>query len=132
MYWPGPPEQWYEAHGSFGVTASSPSWALAEGRVGGPADYQTFILLANDGNTEASVNITYYRTNGTTVTKPYVVPAASRVTVYVNAEVPELVNESFSSLVSANHAIVVERAMYSNAEGVVWAAGTNATGTPIP
>ncbi len=133
MYWPGPPEQWYEAHGSFGVTGPSSTWALAEGRVGGAAEYQTFILLANDdADTDAAVEITFYRTNGTTVTKQYVVSAASRRTVYVNAEVPELVNESFSALVSGDRPIVVERALYSNADGVTWAAGTNATGTPIP
>jgi hypothetical protein len=28
--------------------------------------------------------------------------------------------------------IVVERAMYSNADGVVWAAGTNALATRLP
>ena len=132
MYWPGPPEQWYESHGSFGVTGGASTWALAEGRVGGAADYQTFILLANEADTDASAEITFYRANGTMVTKPYVVPAASRLTVYVNAEVPELVNDSFSALISADHPIVVERAMYSNADGVTWAAGTNATGTPIP
>jgi hypothetical protein len=132
MYWPGPAEQWYESHGSFGVAAPASAWALAEGRVGGAAGYQTFILLANEGNTAATVEITFYRTNGTMVTKAYEVAAASRLTVYVNAEVPELVNESFSALVSADLPIVVERALYSNAEGVTWAAGTNATGTPIP
>ena len=66
------------------------------------------------------------------IEEAYEVAAASRLTVYVNAEVPELVNESFSALVSADLPIVVERALYSNAEGVTWAAGTNATGTPIP
>ena len=103
---------------------------MAEGRVGGASDDQTFILLANEGDTAASVEITYYRTNGTMVTKPYVVPAASRLTVYVNAEVPELVDESFSALVSGDRPIIVERAVYSNAGGVTWAAGANATGTP--
>jgi hypothetical protein len=132
MYWPGQPAQWYEGHGSFGVTGPSSTWALAEGRVGGAAAYQTFILLANEGDTEAVGEITYYRANGTVVKKPYVVPAASRVTVYVNVDVPELTDESFSALVSADRPIIVERAMYSNADGVIWAAGTNATGTPIP
>jgi hypothetical protein len=133
MYWPGPPEEWREAHGSFGVTAPSSTWALAEGRVGGAAEHQTFILLANnDADNDAAVDITFYRANGTMVTKPYVVKAASRRTVYVNAEVPELVDESFSALVSGDRPIIVERALYSNAEGVTWAAGTNATGTPIP
>ena len=49
MYWPGDPANWQEAHNSFGVTASGTSWALAEGRVGGPQQYQTYILLANPG-----------------------------------------------------------------------------------
>ena len=36
QYWPDPAPQWYEAHNSFGVTATGTKWGLAEGRSGGP------------------------------------------------------------------------------------------------
>ena len=35
-------------------------------------------------------------------------------------------------LIEATQPIVVERSMYNNANGTVWAAGTNATATPLP
>jgi hypothetical protein len=60
------------------------------------------------------------------------VEANSRKNVFVNLDFPELVDEAFSSLVTADHPIVVERALYSESAGVFWAAGTNATATPIP
>jgi hypothetical protein len=132
MYWPGAPAAWQDAHDSVGVPAAGLKWALAEGRVGGPSAAQTFILLANPGDVDAAVTIVYFRSNGTTVTKPYVVPASSRVNVMVNTEVPELANEVFSSLITADRPIFVERAVYADAVGVFWAAGTNATATPIP
>jgi len=48
MWFPGPtPAQWREAHNSFGVTDSGLHWGLAEGRVGGPHNFHTYILLAN-------------------------------------------------------------------------------------
>jgi hypothetical protein len=132
MYWPGAPQSWQEAHDSFGVTASSLTWALAEGRVGGPSSSQTFILLANPGADDANVTITCFRSDGTTVTKPFLVEANSRKNVFVNLDFPELADEAFSSLVTSDHPIVVERALYSDSAGVFWAAGTNATATPIP
>jgi hypothetical protein len=45
--------------------------------------------------------------------------------------VPELANEEFGTLITSTQPIVVERAMYSDVSGVVWAAGSNATGTKL-
>jgi hypothetical protein len=45
---------------------------------------------------------------------------------------PELINESFGALIESTQPIVVERSLYSNANGVTWAAGTNATATRLP
>jgi hypothetical protein len=51
------------------------------------------------------------------------------------AEFPEAVDRKFGVVIeclgAAPAAIVVERAMYSNAGGVVWAAGTNALATKV-
>ena len=54
--------------------------------------------------------------------------------MHVNTVAPELVNESFGALVEVTNGvgIAVERAMYSDALGVVWAAGTNALATRLP
>ena len=135
MYWPGPFTSWFEAHNSFGVTQTSTKWGLAEGRSGGPNSFQTYILLANPSTTTAAdVRITYLKTDGTTVVKTYTVNPTSRFNVDVNAVVPELAGLQFGALIEVTNgvAIAVERALYNNAGGVVWAAGTNATAVRVP
>jgi hypothetical protein len=134
MYWPGDFSQWFEAHDSFGVTATATKWGLAEGRVGGADGADTFILLANATGTPADVQITYLRESGSPVVKSYAVGATSRLNVWVNVEVPELVNEAFGALVEVTNGvpIAVERALYNASGGVVFAAGTNATAVRLP
>jgi autotransporter-associated beta strand protein len=138
QYWPDPAPRWHEAHNSFGVTEAGPSWGLAEGRVGGPEEYQTYILIANPGDAETDVTLTFLREGGKpSFMKTFTVPATSRfnVTTGPGSMVPELQDERFGVRVDAflvTTPIVVERAMYSNAGGVVWSAGTNATGTRLP
>jgi hypothetical protein len=46
--------------------------------------------------------------------------------------VPELADENFGAILTSDQPIAVERSMYANANGQVWAAGTNATATPLP
>jgi hypothetical protein len=135
QYWPGAPANWYEAHNSFGATAISTKWGLAEGRVGTSQAYQTFILLANTNTTQAAnVRITYLKTDGTTVVKTYTVNPTTRFNVHVNTQVPELVNAEFGALIEVTNGvgIFVERAMYSDANGQTFAAGTNALATQLP
>ena len=69
---------------------------------------------------------------GTIVEREYTVPAWSRFNVDVGAMVPELSNESFGARIDATAPIVVERAIYSSTNGVLWNAGTNATATRLP
>jgi uncharacterized repeat protein (TIGR01451 family) len=132
MYWPGGPSTWYEAHASAGVTDPGLKWGLAEGRVGGPENYQTYILLGNSGASTAHVSVTYLKTDGTTVVKSYTVLPTSRFNISVNGDVPELANESFGAVITSDQPIFVERSLYSDAAGVTWAAGTNATASPLP
>lgn len=56
----------------------------------------------------------------------------SRFNVDVASMVPELSNERFGAFVQSTLPIFVERAMYSNAGGTRWSAGTDATATRIP
>ena len=132
MYWPGAPASWYEAHNSFGDTATDTKWALAEGRIGGPDSHQTYILLANPGDAPATVTVMFLRENATLVQKEYEVPPTTRFNIDVGAMVPELSNERFGAFVQSSTPIFVERAMYSNAGGLLWSAGTGATATRIP
>ena len=122
QYWPFTPDQWFEAHNSFGATSLGLKWGLAEGRVGTAANYQTYILLANASTTTAAnVKVTFLKTDGTTVVKD--VRGAADVAVQRGSarDVPELANESFGTLIEVQNGvgIAVERAMYSDSAGVV-------------
>jgi len=135
MYWPGPPSEWYEAHNSFGATAVGTRWALAEGRVGLDHAFQTYILLANPSTTsDAEVRITFLRENGAPVVRTFTVHPTTRFNVHVNSVAPELANEAFGALVevTSGAGISVERALYSDALGETWAAGTNALAVRLP
>ncbi len=62
--------------------------------------------------------------------KTFVVAATSRLNIAVTgpgSDVPELSDESFGTLIESTQPIVVERSMYTDANGVIRAAGTNAT-----
>jgi hypothetical protein len=134
QYWPDPAPVWYEAHNSFGVTAAGLKWGLAEGRTGGDAAYQTYILIANPGTSTANVTITFLLEGGAPVTKTFSVPPASRFNVQTGegTTVPEVQNQRFGAVLTSDQPIVVERAMYANAGGQTWASGTNATATRLP
>jgi len=135
MYWPGSFNEWYEAHNSFGVTDTATKWGLAEGRVGGEKGFETYILLANPGASDAAVTATFLKSDGTTLAKTYTVRATSRFNIHVNSMVPQLANQYFGTVITSNVPIAVERAMYApGAAGslLIWAAGTNATATKLP
>jgi autotransporter-associated beta strand protein len=136
QYWPNAASQWYEAHGSPALQAPGTKWGLAEGRVGGGSNYQTYILLANvNTSADAHVSITFLRESGAPFTKTFTVLATRRLNVWVGGpgtDVPELVDERFGALITSDQPIAVERAMYADAGGQIWAAGTSATATPVP
>jgi uncharacterized repeat protein (TIGR01451 family) len=132
QYWPAP--DWFEAHASAGMTDPGLKWGLAEGRVGGPARHQTYILLMNPGAQRADVTVTFLRSSGAPLVKTFAVQPTSRFNIAVisGGDVPELANESFGAVIESTQPIVVERSMYANANGVVWASGTNATASRLP
>jgi hypothetical protein len=133
QYWPH--GGWYEAHNSMGETSPGLKWGLAEGRVGGTNNAQTYILVANPNATAADITATFLRVDGTTVVKHFTVPATSRFNISVvpgGGDVPELVNESFGTVIDATTPVMVERSFYTDAGGVTWAAGSNATATRLP
>ena len=137
MWWPGGAQgPWYEGHNSSGATTTGTAWALADGEVGGSAGASTFILVANTGTAAASIRVTIYIEGGGTQVRTFTVAAQSRFNVDVGTQFgAAAANRRMGALVESLGAspapIVVERAMYTNAGGRLWAAGTNALATKI-
>ncbi len=138
MWWPGPTAAtWQEAHNSPGETTSGTRWALAEGEVGGPRETETYVLIANTSSFAGTARVTVLFEDGTApVSRDFALAASSRSNVAPAADFPSTVGKRFGMLIeslgSTPAQIVVERAMYSNANGVHWAAGTNALATRLP
>jgi hypothetical protein len=134
MYWQGDVVKGLgEGHNSSGVTDTGLRWGLAEGRVGGDRNFVTYILLANPSTTASRVRVTYLPESGAPIVKEYDVAATSRFNIDVNGVVPELQNTSFGADIEVLNEvpIAVERSLYWNALGALWAGGTNALATPL-
>lgn len=139
MWWPGPSSAtWLEAHNVLGSTVAAPRWAFAEGAVSGaPGNTDTYLLISNATAGAATVKVTLLFGDATAApSKTYTVAATSRFNVNVRAEFPGALDKGFGAIVESIDTpavpIVVERAVYNDANGVHWAAGTAALGTPIP
>jgi Tol biopolymer transport system component len=111
MYRGAPGQPFALGHDSMGVTAAATSWFLAEGATG--SFFDLFVLIANPGNADATVQALYSKPDGSTVTQTYTVRAHSRFSVYVDA-IPGLESTSVATTVTSTNAvpIVAERAMY--------------------
>jgi hypothetical protein len=136
MWWPGNGDSWHEAHNSAGATATGTRWAVAEGEVGGPRQLETYLLIANTSASAGSAAVTLHFEDGTTATRTYALAPQSRTNVAVGPDFGAPVDgKRFGAVVESigedPAQIVVERAMYSNAAGVGWAAGTNAVATRL-
>jgi hypothetical protein len=133
MYWPDVSQGWQEAHDSFGVTQLGLRWGLADGRRGGPRGYETYVLLANPNTLPSEVRVRLMKP-GLTVTRQYTLPPTSRLNVQASQDAPEIGEGVFAVEVEVLNfvPIAVEKAMYWNSEGAVWAAGTNVTATRLP
>ena len=136
MWWPASGGPWYEAHNSPGETTTGTRWAMAEGESGGPSGKQTYILIANTSAFAGSARVTLLFEDGTTAQRTYNLAANSRLTVSTQVDFPATADKRYGALIESLGAtpaeLVVERAMYSNADGVIWAAGTNALATKLP
>jgi hypothetical protein len=141
MWWPGPtPATWHEAHVSAGSAAAGSRWGLAEGEQGGARGAETYICIANTSSVDGQAKVSLVFDDGVVVDKTIALPPNSRTTVYPPAEFPATFtpgsHRRFGTIVESLGVspvdIVVERAMYWNAGGVWWAAGTGAIGTRLP
>ncbi|MCC6164132.1 MAG: hypothetical protein IT182_12355 [Acidobacteria bacterium] len=116
----------YGSHASTGSPAASNTWYFAEGAT--ISGIQTFILLQNPGPVLGSVTLNFLLSDGTQEARPVSVPARSRRTVWVNQEGGRLASAEFATVVVSSVPIVVERAVYRNAGGQTFSAGTDAIG----
>ena len=133
QYWPFSPTTWLEAHNAFGVTTAGTRWGLAEGETGRATASSSYILLANNGSAAASVSVDFIREVENPVTRTFSVPASSRFNISMGPgnTVPELREERFGAVITSSAPIVVERALYWDAAGQFWGAGTDATATAL-
>jgi hypothetical protein len=134
MWWPK--GQWYEAHVSAGATTTGTRWALADGETGfGSSGFtETYILIANTSTTAGTATVTFLIEGGTPVTVTVDLLPSSRVNVPASVYVPAASGARirFGTLIESNGVeIVVERAIYSDAGGITWGAGTAALGTKL-
>jgi hypothetical protein len=133
MWWPHG-QAWHEAHNSAGSTVTGTRWGLADGERGaGAEDTQTYILVANTSASEAALRVTVLLESGIPLVRTYTVPGNSRFNVPVGDHFLLPPGTRFSAVVETTNAvpIVVERAMYWNADGVIWAAGSNLLATKL-
>ena len=112
MYLDVPGQAFGAGHASAGVTAPATEWLLAEGATG--SFFDLFVLIANPSSTAAEVEATYLLPDGTTIVKPYTVPANSRFNIWVDYEDARLADTAVSTTVRAANGvpIIVERAMW--------------------
>ena len=138
MWWPGPTsDTWQEAHNSPGETTTGTRWAMAEGESGGPRETETYVLIANVSPVAGVVRATLLFEDGTApVSKDFPISASARTNIAPAADFPQAIGKRYGILLEsiggAPVQIVAERAMYSNSNGVRWAAGTNALATRLP
>ena len=133
MYWNG----FEGGHGSAAVTAPSTTWLFAEGVCGGDAsfNFQTYLLLANPGTTDATATITFFRDVGGPVTEERDrCRPGGRETLFLNdlrfdpGNVAALANASFSIRVSSDQPVLAERAVYWSSNGITFIEGHNSPG----
>jgi subtilisin-like proprotein convertase family protein len=134
MYWPDISLGWQEAHNSFGLTDAGLRWGVADGRIGGARDFQTYILLANPNPVPAEVQVRFLKA-GQVEIRHYTLSPTSRWNINPAVDVPELGTGVFSAEVRVLNyqPIAVEKAMYWNdTGGAIWAGGTGVTATLLP
>jgi len=134
LWWPE--GGWYEAHNTPGATTTGIAWAVAEGELDVTRGLETYLLVANTSSTAATVKVTLHFEDGTTATQTFTgIAPRSRFNVSVAAQFAQAAGKRFGAVVESlgetPAQIVVERAMYWDAAGQVWAAGTNALATRL-
>jgi hypothetical protein len=123
MSWTGTGAPSPEGHSSVGVPFPNKTWYLPEGS--SQWGFETWLLIQNPNNYEATCQVTYMVENGTPVVKEKKVPANSRKTF---AMVDDIGAKDASIQVVSNLPVIPERSMYRNNKRE----GTDSIGTIAP
>jgi len=97
-----------EGHCSVGATTPADDFYLAEGTTAW--GFETYILVQNPNNKEATVNLTYMTPEGPFAAPAFKIGANSRKTIRANDQLPW--QTDISTRVHSDKPIVAERAMY--------------------
>ena len=128
MLWDRRDGSHYGGHTGKAIAQARTTWYLAEGEAN---FFETYILLANANGSAATVTLSFLLENGNTITHTRSVGANSRVTIYAN-EVPGLRGNAFSTTVTSNTPITVERAMYFGNAVRTFDGGHETAAVPAP
>ena len=123
----------FGSHAETAVKTPARVWYLAEGATS--PFFDLFYLIANPGDADATIEVTYLRGAGTApIVKRYTIGAHARKTIRVNDEAPELAGTDVSGVVRGidTSSIIVERAMYVTSGGRAFNAGHDAAGVTQP
>ncbi len=112
------------------ITTPTQTWYLAEGYNGGSNNFSTEILIQNPGSISAKVNVSYLTQGAGVISRQYTIPATTRFTIVTRNDVPT--GTSFSTKISSNSNIVVERSVYWDSNGVSRIGGHNTMGVTSP
>jgi hypothetical protein len=141
MWWPG--TAWYEGHATLATNTTGTAWAVADGLTGGPDNARTYLLVASAGASVDSLRVILCRDAGPPIERifPDALAPNGRLTIDVGVAFPEIAGERVGFIVESMGQssggtvtpmpIVVERAMYNDADGVLWAAGSNLVATRL-
>jgi type 1 glutamine amidotransferase len=142
MWWPG--SDWYEGHATLATNATGTAWAVADG-VSGIADHaRTYLLVASGASpTSDSLRVILVRDAGPPIERVYTdaLTPNGRLTIDLSSAFPDILDERVGVILEsmgqtsagavAPMPIVVERAMYNDANGVFWSAGSNLVATRL-
>lgn len=131
----------YGSHTEAAIVSPALTWYLAEGATSGA--FNLFYLLQNPAAEPALVRVTYLLGGGQPpLEKVYTVPAQSRQNIWVDVETFATAGGNVALLASAEVSgvvevlndvpIIVERAMYMDRPGQLFAAGHNSAGVTTP
>ena len=118
-------------HGSPGITTTATSWFFAEGATG--PFFDLFLTLVNPAAAAAHVEARYTLPSGEIVRKPHVIPANSRMSIWVDREDARLADTAVSATVRSTNGVefVAERSMRWPGRGASPAQEEhNSAGTP--
>ena len=117
-YGPGPITDLRAGHNVMGVNAPQSRWMFAEGAIGGPRGFQTYVLISNPSATDAAtVHVNFLTSEGGRLIEGVTLPPGTRQTVWANgvfARQIGLDRADFAIDVESVNGvpIVAERAMY--------------------